>query len=273
MEKQPIGVFDSGLGGLTALKRLAQLLPDEDIVYLGDTARVPYGSRSPETIIKYAREDAAFLLSHNVKAILVACNTVSAAALDVIAPELSVPVFGVVEPPAARAAELTRNRKIGVIGTAATVRSGAYAAALSRIDSDLKVLSVPCPLFVPLVENGRTAADDIAVMAIAGDYLAPLIEFGADTVILGCTHYPLLADAIQKILGDDVTLVDSGAVTAEFVTNLLKRQDLTQKSEQKTEPVGRRRFYVTDSAADFTAQASRFLEADISGLVEQVTLG
>jgi glutamate racemase len=269
MNSSPIGVFDSGLGGLTAVKRLAQLLPHEEIIYLGDTGRVPYGSRSRDTIIKYAREDARFLLSHGIKAMIVACNTVSSSALDVIAPEIAVPVFGVVEPPSARAASLTKNGKIGVIGTAATVRSGAYAAAIVRIDAKLEVTSAACPLFVPLAENGRVSADDIAVTAIARDYLRPIIDSGADTVILGCTHYPLLAAAISRVLGGGVTLVDSGAVTAEFVAERLRSASLLT---DRTGP-GRRRYFVTDSAEDFAAQGSVFLEADISGTVEQITLG
>ena len=270
MEKQPIGVFDSGLGGLTAVKRLAELLPREYIVYLGDTARVPYGSRSQETILRYAREDARFLLSHEIKAMLVACNTVSSSALEVITPEIPVPVFGVIEPPAARAAVLTKNGKIGVIGTAATVRADAYRAAIGRIEPSVEVVSVACPLFVPLVENGRTAADDVAVRAIAQDYLQQLIDFGADTVILGCTHYPLLADAIAQTLGEGVTLVDSGAVTAETVASKLETLGLLTPTPPKADAPGRRRFYVTDSTADFAAQASRFLESDVFGNIEQV---
>ena len=272
MVNNPIGVFDSGLGGLTALKRLAELLPHEELVYLGDTGRVPYGSRSRETIIKYAREDARFLLSHNIKAMVVACNTVSAAALNVLRDEIDVPVFAVVEPPAARAAAVTRNDKIGVIGTAATIRSGAYETAIAAENAALEVISVACPLFVPLVENGRTDAQDVAVAAIAGDYLQPIIEFGADTVILGCTHYPLLRNAIARVLGGGVTLVDSGAVTAETVAERLREAGLLLDAPQ-TAGAGRRRYYVTDSAEDFAALASRFLEADISGTVEQISLG
>ncbi|MDR0838030.1 MAG: glutamate racemase [Oscillospiraceae bacterium] len=264
----PIGVFDSGLGGLTAVKRLIELLPNEDIVYLGDTGRVPYGSRSRETIIRYARQDAAFLISHGIKAMIVACNTVSSAALDLIAPGAGVPTFGVVEPPSERAAALTKNGRVGVIGTAATVRSGAYERAIARINPAIEVISAACPLFVPLAESGRTDAEDAAVIAIARDYLEPIIASGADTLILGCTHYPLLRDAISSVLGEGVALVDSGATTADYVAVRLREMGLLNGSDTP----GERRYFVTDIIDGFETQASRFLEADVSGSVRQITL-
>lgn len=263
-----IGVFDSGLGGLTAVKRLMQLLPNEDIIYLGDTGRVPYGSRSRETIIKYARQDAAFLLGHGIKAMIVACNTVSSAALDVIAPEAGVPVFGVVQPPSARAVSTTKCGVIGMIGTAATVRTGAYESAIAALDATIRVVSEACPLFVPLVENGRTAPDDAAVITIAQEYLAPIIDAGADTLILGCTHYPLLRPAIERIVGDGVTLIDSGAVTAEFVAAQLGELGLLTAERRE----GRRRYFVTDFVEGFQTQASRFLERDVTDSVERASL-
>ncbi|MDR1065555.1 MAG: glutamate racemase [Oscillospiraceae bacterium] len=291
MNSNPIGVFDSGIGGLTAVKRLIQLLPNEDVIYLGDTGRVPYGSRSRETIIKYARQDAAFLLRHGIKAMIIACNTVSSTAFDFesgfagftdiintglqpgrrngdASRDAPVPVFDVIEPPSALAAASTKNGKIGVIGTTATVRSGAYERAIGRLLPGAEVTSAACPLFVPLAENGRTSPDDLAVMTIARDYLARLSGSGADTVILGCTHYPLLRGAIAEILGGGVTLIDSGAATAEYAAARLGELDLRSPSPAP----GVRRYFVTDDAEGFEALASRFLGSDVRGLTEQVSL-
>jgi glutamate racemase len=268
MNSNPIGVFDSGIGGLTAVKRLIQLLPNEDVIYLGDTGRVPYGSRSRETIIKYARQDAAFLLKHGIKAMIIACNTVSSTAFEEISRDAPVPVFDVIEPPSALAAASTKNGKIGVIGTPATVRSGAYERAIGRLLPGAEVTSAACPLFVPLAENGRTSPDDLAVMTIARDYLAKLAESGADTVILGCTHYPLLRGAIAEILGGGVTLIDSGAATAEYAAARLGELNLRSPSPAP----GVRRYFVTDDAGGFEALASRFLGSDVRGLTEQATL-
>ena len=268
MDARPIGVFDSGLGGLTTLKKLMELLPGEDMIYLGDTGRVPYGSRSRETIINYARQDASFLAGYDIKAMVVACNTVCSTAHDILAGDYDIPVYEVVGAPANAAASATRNGKIGVIGTAATIRSGAYEAALRKASPDLAVSSVPCPLFVPLAENGRCGADDIAVMAIAEDYLAGLREAAVDTLIMGCTHYPLLRGVISKIMGPDVALIDSGAETAGLVATELRARDmLSGKSAD-----GTIRYFVTDSTEGFTELASRFLESDVRGMVQQVTL-
>ncbi|MDR2615338.1 MAG: glutamate racemase [Oscillospiraceae bacterium] len=268
MNPNPIGVFDSGIGGLTAVKRLIQLLPNESIVYLGDTGRVPYGPRSRETIIKYARQDAEFLLKYGIKAMIIACNTVSSTAFEEVSRGAGAPVFGVIEPPSAVAAEATKNGIIGVIGTEATIRSGAFSRAIERIAPGARVVSAPCPLFVPLAENGRTSPDDAAVMTIARDYLAPIAESGADTLILGCTHYPLLRAAVARILGDGVTLIDSGAVTAEYAAESLGRLGLLSLTET---PVTRR-YFVTDSVEGFEARASLFLGSDLRGLTEQVAL-
>ncbi|MDR2357080.1 MAG: glutamate racemase [Oscillospiraceae bacterium] len=266
MDHRPIGVFDSGLGGLTAVKKLMEVLPREDIVYLGDTGRVPYGSRSRETITKYAGQDAAFLAGLGVKAIVIACNTACSVALGAISAEYDMPVFGVVGPPAAEAVRLTSNKKIGIIGTVATVRSGAYVEALRMIAPDAEVWSAACPLFVPLVENGRASAGDIVVRAVAGEYLAPLRERGVDTLILGCTHYPLLRGVISEIMGPDVAIVDSGAVTAQRVARDLGEMDLLSGEG------GRRRYFVTDSTEGFSELASIFLGLSVGGSVEQVTL-
>ncbi|MDR3310353.1 MAG: glutamate racemase [Oscillospiraceae bacterium] len=269
MDERSIGVFDSGVGGLTAVKRLRQLLPRENIVYLGDTGRVPYGSRSRETIIKYAREDAGFLLSRGVKAIMSACNTVSSAAIEAVRETAgAVPVFDVVDAPSREASAVTKNRRVGVLGTAATVRSGAYIRALSGFGADIEVLQTACPLFVPLAENGRTAPDDEAALIIARGYLADMLRFGADTVILGCTHYPLLRGVIAKTLGGAVALIDSGAAAAEATAARLAGLGLLSS---RSEP-GTAEYFVTDSPDGFAEPASRFLGTDIAGNITQVSL-
>ncbi len=268
MNSAPIGVFDSGLGGLTSVRRLIRLLPNEDIVYLGDTGRVPYGTRSRDTIIKYARQDVQFLLGREVKAVIIACNTVSAAASSELLSEINIPVFEVVGPPSKTAARLTKNGRIGVIGTAATINSGAYVEALRRENAELFVTAAPCPLLVPLVENGRTDPGDIAVQTIVRDYLAPLLKRDIDTLILGCTHYPLLRDAISQISGPDISLVDSGAVTAEFAAQRLSELGLlSDKTAQ-----GDHSYFVTDSIDSFQSLATMFLESDISGRVYKTVL-
>jgi glutamate racemase len=268
MDARPIGVFDSGLGGLTTVKKLAEFLPEENIIYLGDTGRVPYGSRSRETIIKYASQDAAFLAEFDIKAMVIACNTACSVAYDILDNIYDIPVFEVVSAPAKTAVTLTKNGRIGIIGTAATVRSGAYESAIMKISPQLHVFSVPCPLFVPLVENGRTEADDIAALTIAGDYLASLRESDIDTLILGCTHYPLLRGVISKIMGSGVELIDSGAETAKLVAENLRSGGMTTSGGTK----GAIRYFVTDSINGFSGFASRFLESDVHGMVEQITL-
>jgi glutamate racemase len=275
MDERPIGVFDSGLGGLTAVKKLTEVLPHEDIIYLGDTGRVPYGSRSRDTIIKYARQDAAFLRRFDIKAMVVACNTVSSTIPDTL-PELMEsrrgPVFGVVEAPVRRAVEITKNGKIGVIGTNATIRSGAYEKRLyaqaEHAGREIAVMSTPCPLFVPLVENGRTRHDDVVTKTLASEYLAEILAFGADTLILGCTHYPLLRRVIAETAGEGVTLIDSGAQTAEAVAFGLRELSLLSSRER----VGTRQFFVTDSAEGFNDFASLFLESDDKVEARQIAL-
>ena len=268
MDARPIGVFDSGLGGLTTVKKLAELLPCEDIIYLGDTGRVPYGSRSRETIVKYAHQDAAFLVGFDIKAMVIACNTACSAAFSEIDDSYDIPVYEVVMPPARAAARLTRNKKIGVIGTAATIRSGAYEAALNEIAPELIVFSAACPLFVPLVENGRTDPNDVAAATIAEDYLSPLREADIDTLIMGCTHYPLLRGVISQIMGPGVRLVDSGAETAMLVAGDVFSRGIEADGGAK----GTIKFFVTDSADGFSSLASRFMESDVNGMVEQVRL-
>ena len=268
MDRRPIGAFDSGLGGLTAFRKLAEILPGENIIYLGDTGRVPYGSRSKETIIKYAIQDAAFLTGFDIKAIMVACNTVSATAMPELTRGCEVPVYGVVEEPVKTALRLTKNRCIGVIGTEATIRSGSYEAALKRECPEVEVFSAACPLFVPLVENGRTAVSDIVPVTVAREYLEPLKGKNVDTLIMGCTHYPLLAEIIKAEMGPEVRLIDSGAEAAIRVAQDLREQGLLSDAQEK----GKYSFFVTDSTEGFSKLAGAFLESEIKGLVKQVSL-
>lgn len=268
MDKRPIGVFDSGLGGLTTLKKLSLLLPGEDMIYLGDTGRVPYGPRSRETIIRYSLQSAAFLTGFDIKAMVIACNTACSAAYETLESLYDIPLYEVIEIPAKIAAALTGNNKVGVIGTKATIRSGAYEVALKKAKPELTVYSAACPLFVPLVEDGMTGEDDVAVIAIAERYLSELRETGVDTLIMGCTHYPLLRGAIAKVMGPDVSLVDSGTETAKLVAADLGAQGALAQRDTD----GTIRYYVTDYADDFSRLASRFLESDVQGMVEQVVL-
>ena len=226
MDTRPIGVFDSGLGGLTAVRELRQLLPSENIIYFGDTARVPYGGRSAEILLKYARQDVRFLRSHDIKAILVACGTVSTTALPQLRQESDIPILGVVEPACRRAAAVTRNRRVGLIATAASVRSGAYQRSLRQLDPDIAVTAKACPLFVPLVENGRFRRGDVVIETVAREYLEPLRREGLDTLILGCTHYPLLTDIIGDIMGPGVTLINTGEEAAWELKRTLRAMDL-----------------------------------------------
>ena len=265
MDTRPIGVFDSGLGGLTALRELANLLPQEELIYFGDTGRVPYGSRSPETIIRYARQDVAFLLGFRPKAIVIACGTVSTTALDTLRAEYDLPIFGVVEPAVQTAADLSQSGHIGLIGTSATIRSGAYERALSHLRPEARVTARACPLFVPLVENGRYAPGDPVTELVAREYLEPFRAVGVDTLILGCTHYPLLRQVITQVMGPQVALVDVGAQCARWVVEYLTRQDLLAGAAGS----GSRRYFVSDSTSDFGNLASIFLGQDVSGQVEQ----
>ena len=268
MQSQPIGVFDSGLGGLTMVKELLKLLPGEDIVYLGDTGRVPYGSRSHDTIVKYAQQDAAFLLKHDVKAMVVACNTVCSVALAPLKDTQKIPIYEVVTAPAKTAVASTKNGKIGIIGTAATIRSKAYENALSKFGNHLTLSAIPCPLFVPLVEEGWISTDNEAAIHVAKQYLSPLRDKGIDTLILGCTHYPLLRNVIAKVMGKDVTLIDSGVETAKLLEKDLRERNLI--SDKSTD--GKVEYFVTDSIDGFSKLASQFLESDVNGMVKQVSL-
>ncbi len=268
MDPRPIGVFDSGLGGLTAVRELARLMPEEDLVYFGDTGRVPYGSRSRDILIKYARQDVAFLRSFRPKAIVVACGTVSTTALEVLQQENDIPIFGVVEPAAHAAAGQTSNGRVGLIGTNATIRSRAYERALAHLSPHTQMTARACPLLVPLVENGRFQMGDQVAEQIVAEYLAPIRAKGVDTLILGCTHYPLLRDVVGHYMGHGVTLVDVGAQCARWVAGQLERDGLRAPSGKE----GSHRYFVSDSTEDFAALASIFLEEDVSAGVEQIDI-
>ncbi len=266
MDVRPIGVFDSGLGGLTAVRRLIQIMPCEDIVYFGDTARVPYGTRSVETILKYTRQNVRFLRSFDIKTIVVACGTVSAAALPLLGGQMELPLIGVVEPAAKRAAHVTRSGRVGLIGTQASVRSGAYERALSALNPDIEVTANACPLLVPLVEAGRLAPEDPVVSLLLREYLEPMRRAQVDTLILGCTHYPLLTRAIEAVMGAHVTLVDPGAEAARQTA-----LDLEGKEHPKGTP-GQLSFYVSDDVESFARSASMFLGRSMEACAVQVDI-
>jgi glutamate racemase len=249
----PIGVFDSGLGGLTVASEVMRQLPAEGLIYFGDTARVPYGPKAPSTVRRYSREIAAFLEREGVKAIVVACNTATAHALTSLRAELHVPVIGVIEPGARAAVAATQSRNIGVIGTAGTIRSGAYERAIREIAPDARISAQACPLFVPLVEEGWVDKD--ATRLIAAEYLAPLVDAGVDTVVLGCTHYPLLKPVLAAVLGPTVRLIDSAAETAAEVRRVLADRELTAASSH--DPL--RRFVASDDSSQFLRLGQRFL--------------
>ena len=267
MDQRAIGVFDSGMGGLTALRELRRLLPGEDLVYFGDTGRVPYGGRGRETILRYARQDVAFLRSFDLKAVVVACGTVSANALAELTAENPLPVFGVVAPAARAAAEATRNGRIGLIGTAASIRSGAYEREIGAIAPAAEVFAKACPLFVPLVENGRFRAGDRVVELVAEEYLSSLREAGVDTLVLGCTHYPLLAEVVAKTMGPEVALIDTGAACAAAAAGTLTERGLLADRVR-----GGSRYFVSDSTEDFARLASVFLGGGVDGDVERVEI-
>ena len=256
----PIGVFDSGVGGLTVAREIMRNLPAEKIVYFGDTARVPYGSKSKETIIRYSRQIIRFLKEQQVKAIVIACNTASAFALDAVRAELDIPVLGVIEPGAKVAAQVTRNKRIGVIGTEGTVGSGIHEEYLKRLDPEIMVLGKPCPLFVPLVEEGWL--HDPVTKQIAQRYLSELQEKEIDTLILGCTHYPLLRSTIGEVMGEGVCLVNPAYETALELGRLLEKKNLLNAG--KTPEEFPHRFFVSDLADKFKSFANSILPYDVS---------
>lgn len=267
MIKKAIGVFDSGLGGLTAVKQLLEVLPEENIVYFGDTGRVPYGNRSNNTIKKYALQDANFLLEHNVKMIIAACGTVSSVAGD-LQDKIGVPYTGVVNPTVYTAVRSTKNKKVGVIGTSATIGSHSYKRRLQEEDPDIRVFEQDCPLFVPLVENGFIDKCDPIVRLTVERYLSPLKENKVDTLILGCTHYPILTDAIRYVMGEGVRLIDSGMETAYYARKVLSRNNLLDKGNE----AGNCEFYVSDTPDDFEKVAEIFLGRNMEHSVTQIDI-
>lgn len=265
MDNRCIGVFDSGLGGLTCVKEIISLLPNENIVYFGDTGRVPYGTRSAETIIKYTESDIRFLMQFDPKIIIIACGTASTTALEVVRKKFDVNIMGVVDPSATAAALATKNGRIGVIGTSRSINSGKYEEALKAINSQFEVFSNACPLFVPLVENGYL--DKKATYLIAEEYLAPIINAGVDTIILGCTHYPLISKVIGDIAGEGVTLIDPGKETARNIRSTLEAGEIYPSGGT---PV--HRFYISDKVETFTEMAEMFLQQKITGKVEKIDI-
>lgn len=255
----PIGVFDSGVGGLTVAREIMRQLPQERIIYFGDTARVPYGSKSRETIIRYSRQIIHFLESKGVKAIVVACNTASAFALEELRPEMAMPIIGVVKPGAKVAAEQTKNGRIGIIGTEGTVGSQIYTEMIHRHNPRASVIGKACPLFVPLVEEGWLK--DPVTVEVAKRYLASFQESGIDTLILGCTHYPLLRSMIREIMGEDVNLVNPAYETAQGLRRLLEQHGLGNDGGMRKEPMYQ--FYVSDAAEKFKNFANSILPCEI----------
>ncbi len=263
----PIGIFDSGVGGLTVARELFSLLPSEDIIYFGDVGRTPYGGRSENIIKQFTRQDISFLMEKKVKLIICACNTSSAVAIEDVKDRFDVEIIGVIKPGATVAADKTKNGMIGVIGTRATINSDAYAKTIKRIDPKLNVISHPCPLFVPLVEENYL--ENEAAKIIAGNYLQVMKDAGIDTLVLGCTHYPLMKDIISQIMGDSVRLIDSGEETAKAAQHYL--YSITAVKEFVEKSKGERKFYVSDVPHQFSGIASRFLGHNIDS-IEQVDI-
>ena len=256
----PVGVFDSGVGGLTVAREIMRNLPSEKIVYFGDTARVPYGSKSKDTVIRYSSQIVHFLREQNVKAIVIACNTASAFALAAVQDKLDIPVLGVIEAGARVAAEETKNKRVGVIGTVGTVGSGIHESYLKRLDPEITVIGKACPLFVPLVEEGWL--HDPVTVEVASRYLQALKDEQVDTLILGCTHYPLIRSTIQEVMGEKVRLVNPAYETALELKSLLTKMDLLSTGEQQAEfPY---RFYVSDLADEFKEFANSILPYDVT---------
>ncbi len=256
-----IGIFDSGIGGLTVAKAIGEALPSENLVYLGDTGRYPYGTKSADVVQRYSEENARFLVDKGIKLMVVACNTASAVALEALRDVVDVPVIGVIEPGAAAAVEATHNRKVGVIGTDATIRSGAYTRALRAVRSDLEIYTRACPLFVPLAEEGWV--DNEVARETAGIYLASLRNSGIDTLVLGCTHYPLLRTVIGRVLGESVRLIDSAEATAAAVGVALAQAGLARAAGRSASS-----FFVTDAPDRFIKVGARFLGSQVDSAVQ-----
>lgn len=257
MDNRPIGVFDSGLGGLTVLNEIKRLIPTESVVYFGDSGRAPYGTKSKDTVIKYTFQDIRFLLNQDIKMIVIACNTASACSLQLVKNNFDIPVIEVIEPGAMTAVRETRNKKVGIIGTLATVNSGVYERAINKLDNSVETISKACPLFVPLVEEGWW--DNDIALRIADEYLTPLKNENIDTLVMGCTHYPLLHGTISKVMGEDVKLVSSALEVTKVVREILKEKDIER--DDRVKPVYR--YYTSDSVEKFESLGSAILESEI----------
>lgn len=265
-KRRPIGIFDSGIGGLTVAKSIFEMLPSENVIYLGDTARLPYGTKSKETVILYSIECLKFLLSKKVKIIVVACNTASSVAVNFLQKITKIPVIGVIVPGAMASIEKTKNNKIGVIGTLGTVKSNAYKKQIRKLSSDVEVHSQACSLFVQLAEDGWT--DNRIAILTADEYLKNLKKKGIDTLILGCTHYPILKRTINKVLNNKVKLIDSGEETAKEVKRIMEERHLLNPQKKK----GYQKFFVTDFPNNFKVISERFLGGKIKD-VKKIKLG
>jgi glutamate racemase len=259
-DELPVGIFDSGVGGLTVMKEIIELLPGENIIYFGDTARVPYGTRSSGTVTRYSMQNTEFLMSKGIKALVVACNTASSVSLPSLRDKFSVPVIGVVEPGARAAAADAKLKKIAVIGTEATINSRSYEEAIKAIDSSVEVSGIACPLFVPLIEEGWLDGD--IVKLTAEKYLSSLRYNGLDSIVLGCTHYPMIKDVIKNVTG--VPLIDSAVETAKEVKRVLEEKGILRRSEEE----GSREFFVTDFPEKFSRVGEGFLGHEISNIIK-----
>ena len=258
MDRRPIGIFDSGVGGLTVADKVRSLLPNEDIIYFGDTARVPYGNKSKATVTRFSREIIRFLLKFRVKLIIIACNTASSLSENTLKKEFGIPIIGVIKPGVKEAICATRNKRIGVIGTSATISSGVYKKQIKALDKKAFVVQEACPLFVPLVENKCLSGE--ITLKIAKKYLSPLLKARIDTLILGCTHYPLLKAAIKKIAGKGVRLIDSSSSVARSAGELLKKRQINAPAARK----GSIRFFVSDDGENFGKLGKIFLKRKIT---------
>ncbi len=260
MDNRPIGVFDSGLGGLTVLKEIMEIMPGESMVYFGDTGRAPYGTKSRETVIKYTLQNIRFLMNQDIKMIVIACNTASAYSLEIVKNNFEIPIIEVIQPGAATGIKNTKNKKIGVIGTNATINSGAYEKAINKIDNSIQVFSKACPLFVPLVEEGPEWWENDITYRIAIEYLSPLKQADIDTLVLGCTHYPLLQNIISRVMGNEVKLVSSALEVARVVKNIIEENNIARDKNIGSVC----RYYTSDSVDKFEPLCSAILNRKIT---------
>lgn len=261
IERNSIGIFDSGIGGLTVVREIIKDLPDENIIYLGDTARVPYGTKSEQTVIKYAESNSRFLVSKGIKLLVIACNTASAYAINALENKLTVPVIGVIKPGAMKAVKTTKNGRIGVIGTPSTIKSNAYTNEIHSLEPEISVYTKACPLFVPLAEEGWV--NNKISRSIAVEYLSGLKSFGVDTLILGCTHYPILKETIGSVMGERVTLIDSAEEISSEVLSIIEKNGSLEQSKRGNP---KREFYLTDNSDTFLSTANNFLGEKIDSI-------